>query len=148
MRTARCGDAGHPGWLALREALWPHCSHSEHVAEMTNQVALPSRYATFVAHDDLGDAFGFAEASIRTDYVNGTDASPVSFLEGLNVAPRARRRGCARALVAAVEAWGRARGCREFASDASLANADSQAAHRALGFVEAERVVYFRRSLR
>jgi aminoglycoside 6'-N-acetyltransferase I len=96
------------------------------------------------AHDD----FGFAEASIRTDYVNGTDAAPVAFLECLYVAPEARRRGCARALVTAVHAWGRARGCREFASDASLANADCQAEHRALGFVETERSVYFRRSLR
>jgi aminoglycoside 6'-N-acetyltransferase I len=40
--------------------------------------------------------------------------------------------------------WGRAQGCSEFASDAELENVDSHAMHRALGFVETERVVYFR----
>nr|WP_241823604.1 GNAT family N-acetyltransferase [Sphingomonas sp. Sph1(2015)] len=48
------------------------------------------------------------------------------------------------ALVAAVADWGRAQGCSEFASDAELENVDSHAMHRALGFVETERVVYFR----
>ena len=54
MNVARCGDVGHPGWLALRAALWPHCSRAEHVAEMTDQIAQPSRYAAFVAHDGDG----------------------------------------------------------------------------------------------
>ena len=60
----------------------------------------------------------------------------------------ARRSGCARALVAAAGTWARECGCSEFASDANFANADSHAMHRALGFVETERVVYFRRPLR
>lgn len=148
MKGARCSDVGHPGWLALRAALWPQCSRGEYAAGMANKVAHPGRYAAFVARDGGGDAAGFAEASIRTDRVNGTDASPVAFLEGLYVAPRTRRQGCARALVAAVAAWGRACGCGEFASDANLANTDSHAMHRALGFVETERVVYFRQLLR
>ncbi len=148
MNVARCDDVGHPGWLALRATLWPHCSRGQHLVAMTDQIAQPARYAAFVAHDDHGDAVGFAEASIRTDHVNGTDSSPVAFLEGLYVAPQARRNGCARGLVAAVASWGRACGCGEFASDASLANADSHAMHRALGFAETERVVFFRRTLR
>ncbi|MCS0469058.1 N-acetyltransferase, partial [Burkholderia mallei] len=43
--------------------------------------------------------------------------------------------------------WGTARGCAAFASDAPLENAASHALHRALGFDETERVVFFRKPL-
>jgi aminoglycoside 6'-N-acetyltransferase I len=56
-----------------------------------------------------------------------------------------RRAGIAGCLVAAVERWARQRGCREFASDALIANEASHAVHRALGFEETERVVFFRK---
>ena len=48
-----------------------------------------------------------------------------------------------RRLCAAVEAWGRERGCREFASDALIDNEASHCMHRALGFEERERVVCY-----
>ena len=38
-----------------------------------------------------------------------------------------------------------AEGCTELASDSPIENVVSHAAHRALGFEETERVVYFRR---
>ena len=82
-----------------------------------------------------------------SDYVNGTLSSPVAFLEGLYVVPEARQKGVARALVTAVERWALKLGCREFASDASIENLLSQTVHRALGFRETERVVFFRRPL-
>jgi aminoglycoside 6'-N-acetyltransferase I len=53
----------------------------------------------------------------------------------------------ARALCAAAEVWGRAQGCREFASDVTFEDRDSLAAHAGLGFEETERVVYFRKEL-
>jgi len=80
---------------------------------------------------------------MRNDYVNGTAASPVGFLEGVFVVPSHRRRGVGRALVRAAEAWVTAQGCTEFASDSLLENVDAHAVHRALGFVETERVVFF-----
>jgi len=67
----------------------------------------------------------------------------VAFLEGLYVMPEARRQGAARALIDAVRAWARDRGCKELASDTALDNVVSQAAHTRLGFRETERVVYF-----
>ena len=78
---------------------------------------------------------------------NGTDTSPVAFLEGIYVEPRLRRKGIGAALVAAVCAWARRMGCRELASDALLENEGSHAVHRALGFEETERVVFFRKAL-
>ncbi|MEC5398721.1 aminoglycoside 6'-N-acetyltransferase [Uliginosibacterium sp. H1] len=88
-------------------------------------------------------ALGLVEAALRHDYVNGTDSSPVVFLEGLYVTPEARRQGVAVELVAAVEEWARKRGCHELASDAALDNLTSHATHHALGFAETERVVVF-----
>jgi aminoglycoside 6'-N-acetyltransferase I len=49
--------------------------------------------------------------------------------------------------VQAAEAWARAQGCTEMASDAELDNHASHAAHRRLGYAETERLVCFRKSL-
>lgn len=95
-----------------------------------------------------GSVLGFVEASKRIDYVNGTSTSPVAFLEGLYVVANARRRGVARALVESVVTWSLAEHCTELASDALLDNDTAHLVHRALGFEETERVVYFRRLLR
>ncbi len=135
------------GWLELRRELWPHCADDEHVKEMTAFCTNPSRYVQGVAYSTMRQPLGFVEASLRTDYVNGTSTSPVAFLEGLYVLPEKRGKGIARALVARVEAWARAVGCRELASDALIDNHVSHTVHRALGFDETERVIYFRKSL-
>lgn len=74
--------------------------------------------------------------------------SPVAFLEGIYVAAEHRRQGIAARLVDAVAAWATSLGCREFASDAPLENELSQEVHKALGFRETERVVFFRKVLR
>lgn len=100
-----------------------------------------------MAIDAADHAVGFAEATLRHDYVNGCDTSPVLFLEGIYVRRESRLQGVARALCQAVAAWGRAAGCMEFASDALVDNLESHAFHAALGFVETERVIYFHRSL-
>ena len=50
-------------------------------------------------------------------------------------------------LVAYFEAYARAAGHHESASDAAIENAEGIAAHIAVGFEEIERVVCFRRSL-
>ena len=143
----RCLSVDHDGWLDLRRALWPEGSVSEHRDEMAAFCACPERFIQLVAREPAGPAMGFVEAALRRDYVNGTDSSPVAFLEGIYVAPQFRGRGVARALVQAVEHWALGCGCSEFASDAALDNERSHAMHRALGFVETERVVYFRKPL-
>lgn len=132
---------------ALRAALWPDDDAGAHLREALDALGQPDRAVAYLAVDASGAAVGFAEATLRHDYVNGTDDSPVGFLEGLYVVPAWRRRGVGRALVAAVEDWTRARGCAELASDAHWDNAASHAAHAAYGFEETERVVYFRKRM-
>ena len=143
----RCASVDQPGWLALRQALWPHGALEQHLSEMASFIASEERFAQFVAYSNSKQAVGFVEASVRTDYVNGTDSSPVAFLEGIYVVPEARRKGIARSLVSAVCFWAQNVGCRELASDALLENQTSHAVHRALGFEETERVVFFRKAL-
>ena len=143
----RCASIEQTGWLSLREALWPHCSREEHLAEMSSFAADPERYVQFVAYAEPRLPVGFVEASLRNDYVNGTNSSPVAFLEGIYVAPEHRRQGIAAQLVGSVAEWATSRGCREFASDAPLENELSQVVHKALGFRETERVVFFRKAL-
>ncbi|MDB5858315.1 MAG: Aminoglycoside N(6)-acetyltransferase type 1 [Ramlibacter sp.] len=134
------------GWLQLRQALWPG-DESDQLREMRAFCAEPRRYGNFIARSAGGEPQGFVEVALRRDHVNGTDSSPVAFLEGLYVAPAHRRHGVARALVACTEQWAREQGCSEFASDALLQNTASHAMHGALGFDETERVVYFRKRL-
>ncbi len=75
------------------------------------------------------------------------ESSPVASLEGWYVDPDVRRHGVGAALVRAAEVWARTKGLKELASDTELANTDSQLAHAAVGFVEVERLVAYRKVL-
>ncbi len=134
-------------WRRMRQLLWPETTEEENLHETEAMIAEESRFFVRIASSGEGQPAGFVEATLRTDYVNGCATSPVVFLEGIYVEQSARRRGAARSLVDAVEAWGREQGCREFASDALLENSESHSMHHALGFEETERVVYFRKDL-
>ena len=147
MIIQRCTSLDQPGWLDFRLALWTDADADEHRGYMAISLAQPERFLQLMMYDDRGQPVGFIEGSIRTDYVNGTESSPVGFIEGVYVAPAWRRKGVARQLYAAIGDWAKARGCQELASDALLENEVSQRAHRALGFKETERVVYYVRRL-
>ncbi|WP_248921027.1 aminoglycoside 6'-N-acetyltransferase [Pseudomonas entomophila] len=138
-----CTDPTTPAWLYLRSALWPDSAAAEHLAEMADIARRPDTFVALLAYDEQGRALGLAEASVRHDYVNGSNTSPVAYLEGIFVESARRGQGIARQLIAAVERWAAGKGCRELASDAALDNLGSQHMHAALGFAETERVVYF-----
>ena len=143
----RCSSIDQPGWLDLRLALWSDATADDHRAYMAMALSQPERFLQLIVYDQDRRPLGFIEGSIRSDYVNGTESSPVGFVEGVYVIPERRRHGLARLLFDAIAGWARARGCRELASDALLENEASQRAHRALGFRETERVVYFAKRL-
>jgi aminoglycoside 6'-N-acetyltransferase I len=134
-------------WAALRIGLWPDGTLDDHRAEIAEALATENDLVAYVAETTEGDLIGFAEAALRHDYVNGCDTSPVAFVEGLYVRPDYRQAEVARRLCEAIADWGRARGCAELASDAALDNVASHAFHKAIGFEETERVVYFRKAL-
>lgn len=143
-----CQSVDQLGWLELREQLWPYHPKQKHIEEMTRALRFPGRFAQFVEYAESGTTLGLVEVSLRSDYVNGCESSPVAFLEGIYVIAPARRCGVARALITEAERWALSVGCCELASDAPLENIDSHAMHAVLGFNESERVVFFKKTLR
>lgn len=132
-------------WLQLRILLWP--DHEDaHLLEMRQLLEQPHTLQ-LLSYNDQQQAIAMLEASIRYEYVNGTQTSPVAFLEGIYVLPEYRRSGVASTLVQQVEDWAKQFSCTEFASDAAIDNTISHAMHRALGFQETERVVYFKKKI-
>jgi aminoglycoside 6'-N-acetyltransferase I len=149
MRVVPAMAAHIDAWAELRADLWPDDDAAGHRAEIVEILAdADPKLTAVVAVDEGGVVQGFAEGSLRHDYVEGCDSSPVVYLEGICVRPEARRTGVARMLAVAVGEWGRAQGCTEYASDAIVEDDESHRFHAAVGFAEVERVVCFRKELR
>lgn len=145
-KVRRMTPEDFPEWIAMRNALWPDCPEERHRLEVEQLVH--GEGPVFLAVDGRGTAIGFAEVSLRRDHVEGTEFSPVPYLEGWYVAPDWRGRGVGRTLVEAVAAWAVREGYRELASDAVVDNEASIQAHGRLGFQEVERTVHFVRKLK
>lgn len=129
----------------LMTALWPQNSFED----MQNEAAeiIQSSADEIFICEASGEAIGFAHVSLRCDYVEGTSASPVGYLEGIYVDEAHRGNGAARALLSACEEWSRAKNCAEFASDCELLNIPSHAFHIKNGFEEANRIICFKKRL-
>lgn len=90
---------------------------------------------------------GFAQCQLRFDYVEGTETSPVGYLEGIFIREEFRYKGLAKDLLQACQQWAKEKGCTEFASDCELDNVDSFRFHLAMGFQEANRVICFTKEI-
>ena len=90
---------------------------------------------------------GFAQCGLRFDYVEGTDSSPVGYLEGIFVLEEYKKRGYAKELLGECQNWAKDQGCLEFASDCELDNEDSLKFHLKMGFAEANRIICFTKRL-
>jgi aminoglycoside 6'-N-acetyltransferase I len=147
IRRLTAADRGQ--WSAMRIALYteadPSAQPDELAAEIGGMLARED-WAAFAAATSAGDLVGLIELFER-NYAEGCDTSPVTYIEGLWVAPNRRKSGIARSLVMAGVDWGRSRGRSEIASDVQLANARSQTVHERLGFEETERLVTYRMSI-
>lgn len=121
MKIIRCTQEHVEPWASMRAALWPSYSARQHRDDIIETFLSGSeKAAAFVCRNSEHEIVGFAEGSLRSDYVNGCKTSPVVFLEGIFVLPTHRHSGAARLLCEAVGAWGKSAGCSEFASDAPL----------------------------
>lgn len=132
-------------WLRMALALYPHHTASELEPDMRAFVAR-SDAAVFVAEHLDGSLCGFVEVGARL-YADGCDTSPVGYIEAWFIDADVRRQGYGRLLLQAAEAWARAAGYQEMASDALLENTISHQAHLRSGYVTVDRVVQFRKSL-
>ena len=125
--------------------LWPDHTVEEMRLEFA-EIITKNDAAFFLAYADE-TAVGFAQCQLRYDYVEGTDSSPVGYLEGIYVADGYRQQGFARELLAACESWAKTKGCTEFASDCELDNTQSLQFHLNVGFEEANRIICFTKKL-
>lgn len=141
----RAGRADAAQAAALARLLWKDHSLEELTEEFSE--AIESDGNAVFLHREAGKAVGFAQCSLRRDYVEGTASSPVGYLEGVFVREEYRRRGFARELLAACQDWARESGCAEFASDCELDNEDSRRFHLKMGFAEANRIICFAKKL-
>lgn len=90
---------------------------------------------------------GFAQCQLRHDYVEGTETTPVGYLEGIFVKEGYRNKGYAKELLAECEAWAKRNGCHEFASDCEINNIGSFRFHKAMNFAEVNRIICFTKRL-
>lgn len=147
IRPVEATDAAE--WLRLRLALWPDDPEKE-AAEIAAFLAaaprpvLPECHAVFVCARPEGGLCGLVEVSIH-ETAPGCETHRIGYLEAWYVDPDWRNRGLGRALAEQAEAWARAEGCCEMASDTTPDYPLSPAAHKGLGYEE--RVRYFRKML-
>ena len=90
---------------------------------------------------------GFAQCQLRNDYVEGTDTSPVGYLEGIFIEEEYRHSGYAKELLLKCEKWAKEKHCTEFASDCEIDNDSSLEFHLSMGFEEANRIICFRKDI-
>lgn len=109
IRQARVDEAMEVAPLALM--LWPE--HSMHaIALEIYEITSANKGAYFLAFDEER-AIAFAQVSLRTDYVEGTNSSPIGYLEAIFVLEGYRQQGIGRKLLTACEDWARQQGCEE-----------------------------------
>ena len=143
VRKAEAADAGTIAGLAV--LMWDTSTVQELAREFLE--AMDQGRGQFFLKYDHGIPVGFAQCALRYDYVEGTETSPVGYLEGVFVREAYRRKGYARELLFECEKWAKEKGCREFASDCETANDSSFRFHLALGFEEANRIICFTKQL-
>lgn len=131
--------------LGLASALWPEHETAALLAELEKYAA--DEDAALFAALEGGGPVAFAQCTLRKDYVEGAETSPVGYLEGIFVDAPFRRKGIGRKLVGACEEWSRKKGAVEFGSDCESENASSAAFHKKAGFAEAGRIICFIRKL-
>lgn len=129
----------------LAMLLWPDNEINDLEKEMMEYIVSEER-AVFICYSEIIPV-GFAQCSLRSDYVEGTESSPVGYLEGIFVKEEYRKRGIGKKLIFQCEEWAKNKGCSEFASDCELNNMESLKFHLHLGFEEINRIICFKKSL-
>jgi aminoglycoside 6'-N-acetyltransferase I len=89
IKQAEADDSGIIAELAM--LLWPDNEINDLENEMLEYIVSDKR-AVFICYSETMPV-GFAQCSLRNDYVEGTDSSPVGYLEGIFVKDEYRKRG-------------------------------------------------------
>lgn len=142
IRKANIEEAGLVASLAVQ--MWD--SHTVTDLQEEFEAYIRDGGAVFLAWKDE-KAIGFAQCGFRHDYVEGTESSPVGYLEGIFVVEEERKHGVARKLLQVCQDHAKEQGATEFASDCELTNTQSLKFHLSVGFEEANRIICFTKKL-
>lgn len=129
----------------MASLLWPGHDISDLKFELSNYISTDNG-VIFISFCETVPV-GFAQCNHRNDYVEGTQSSPVGYLEGIYVKEDYRKRGIGNKLLIQCEEWAKNKGCSEFASDCELDNIESFKFHMRLGYEEANRIICFKKNL-
>ena len=143
VKKATVADSNTLAQLAVK--MWTDSSVAELEADFS--VIIDSGTAACFIKCLNDTPIGFAQCSLRNDYVEGTSSSPVGYLEGVFVKSQYRNKGYAKELLLACEKWAKEMGCSEFASDCEFTNEGSLKFHLSMGFDEVNRVICFRKEI-
>ena len=140
-------DSDWDEWLRMNQALFPGFSIEEDGDEMRSTIARSDAEVFVIERPDGKTLAGFVEVGTRS-VVDGCLSSPVGYIEAWYVDPDMRKTGYGRRLLDRAEKWALAQGYTEMGSDALLENDVSHAAHRKCGYIEVDKVINYRKSLR
>lgn len=143
IRRAKVEDARIVAELAIK--MWD--SHTVEELEKDFENIIANRESAVFIYLVENQAVGFSQCQLRHDYVEGTESSPVGYLEGIFVEEEFRHKGYAKQLLKECEKWAKEQRCTEFASDCELGNDASLAFHTKMGFEEVNRVICFAKRL-
>jgi len=139
IRKATVTDLEEVTNLALK--LWPDNNRDSLRSELQDLIESEKDVIYISLVDNC--CVGFIQVSIRYDYVEGSNSSPVGYIEGIFIEENHRNKGISKELVRQGEEWSKSLGCSEIASDTELNNLASQEFHKRIGFKEAGRIVAF-----
>jgi GNAT superfamily N-acetyltransferase len=130
IRTITAADKSE--WLRMRKDLWPKDPPEQLLSEMDQILHSPG--IVLGAETSDRKLVGFAEVSIRNEYVEGSTGNPTGYIEGLEVDESCRQQGIGRQLLLAAEKWCKDQGLAEIGSDTDLKNLKSLRVHQSAGF--------------
>lgn len=131
--------------IPLIVQLWPDNTRDEAI-EIIKEYLYGNETGTFIHLVD-NQCVGLALCSLRNDYVEGCESSPVGYLEGIVVDAKHRKNGIAKMLCAECEQWAKDKGCKEFASDCEVTNENSLNFHLSIGFAEENKIICFKKEI-
>lgn len=131
-------------WIFLRTQLWPKTSRAKHLSEINDILKDKKNLALILFVNKK--AVGFVECEIRY-YAAGCLSKNVPYVEGWYINNKFRKFGLGKKIIRQLEKLLKVRGYKEIASDCKISNKISHKAHRALGFLETERLIHFKKKI-
>ena len=108
IKTLKNTDSDLEVLANLALVMWNKHSVHDLIDEFSKKMA-EGKTQFFLKYEN-GEPVSFAQCQLRYDYVEGTKTSPVGYLEGIFVKQEYRRKGYAKELLRACEAWAKGKG--------------------------------------